>query len=403
MSSKTVRTVAHVFVPFSSPSTTGLWMCRQYHDCAMRLEGKGVKICTMDMTFGPNTYTVLPTPAGFAGASAANYRYMRGLISGTYARSNELSGVDGALTAFDQVPSRANWLTLTLRMQTWLTAKAGRYNVGTGVINSVRGASVTNLKAQIDAYRQFLLDRDTLMANVANQLDLLNWRTRTICAELYDDANNAAFGLYAPHIAVLEEEGILSSGFVRAFRPGHTTIADWDNAGASELGRLNAWPTLQGVARFRINNWRAWHPALADPRKGLFCHSSAALAVHCIVTHRIALQGALSCPIRSIDVYHQRGNAGEITHWWVAINRPDNIALGTAPHGTLTTMADFDRLEMMGGFVIDIWGALWLAQQNNPGTWVGSAAAVAENAVRLAPFITLNGVNTLTHYSRLVF
>lgn len=261
----------------------------------MRSEFVGVRLCNMNITFGPNTYPVLPTPAAFAGASAANYRYMGGLISGSYARSNELSGVDNALTAFDQVPSRANWLTLALRMQTWLTAKAGRYNAGTGVINSVRGASVTNLKAQIDAYAQFLLDRDTLMANVANQLDLLNWRTRTICAELYDDANNAAFGPYAPHIAVLEEEGILSSGFVRAFRPNQTTIADWDNAGAGELARLNAWPVLQGVARFRINNWRAWHPGLVDPRKG----SSAILPRlwQCTASSHIALLCRVRSPV----------------------------------------------------------------------------------------------------------
>ena len=101
----------------------------------------------------------------------------------------------------------------------------------------------------------------------------------------------------------------------------------------------------------------------------------------------------LSAGIKSIDIVQQMPSTpGTMSHWWVFVNRPDSLVLGTTPK-TVTYAGEWKGFDMVGGFVVDIWGALWNEQQRDPVGWCDEAAPSNRNAVRDAPFIDIEDMD----------
>jgi hypothetical protein len=99
--------------------------------------------------------------------------------------------------------------------------------------------------------------------------------------------------------------------------------------------------------------------------------------------------GGLSCTVKSIDVVHQLPKeTGGISHWWVCINKPDEVRLRTRTI-RFERFSDFDILPFVGGFVVDIWGALWISQADAAARWATSADEEPEACVRSTPFVRL--------------
>ncbi len=137
---------------------------------------------------------------------------------------------------------------------------------------------------------------------------------------------------------------------------------------------MNTWPTLPYGTRMKFASEQSRqtgqrvNPATIQVpwnvnihvRKGLFCHSSAAIAAHVIHSNRNALQAGHTCPIRPINVIHQQPNtAGQMTHWWVCVNRPDRLVINESKSIDFSNTMDYAYLPFVGGFVVDIRGALW--------------------------------------------
>src|SRR6185312_15441668 len=129
----------------------------------------------------PNV-NLLTLPANFLTASRAT------ALGGhyTYSRSTELAGIDTALNNFQLHPDGVRLTALTTSINTWLRAKAGRYNAGTGAITSKRAGAVTTLRQELANLTTLHNETATAMARVEQALDALDWRRKCLCAELYD-------------------------------------------------------------------------------------------------------------------------------------------------------------------------------------------------------------------------
>ena len=312
-------------------------------------------------------------------------------------RSRALGAIDTALHALEADPSDAAFVTLRNNMNNWYATKVD----AAGVFHSRRDPAATPVRALINQHHQFLLDRNTLKQRIEQQiLNSFNWKTRVLCAELYvGDAFGPAWApLTQQALEALEWEARLSSGW--AHHPP-AQIDDWSNRGRMEAASLAAWPNLPAGGSGHVLRARmpidlnimpaAWPPWGVFVRKGLFCHSCAALAVHAIYANRAVLQAGLTCQIRSIDVVHQQPAVpGGISHWWVCVNRPVELRL-TARTVRFDTLSDYKYLSLVGGFVVDIWGTLWADQEAAPEQRALSNAATALNCVIARPYPRLLG------------
>lgn len=141
-----------------------------------------------------------------------------------------------------------------------------------------------------------------------------------------------------------------------------------------------------------IDSWPPW-PETKHVRKGRFCHSSAAIGVYKVKEKAAAVSAGLKCRIRSIDVVHQQPDTtGEISHWWVCVNRPDEVRFD----GGINKFERFSHisyLPLLGGFVIDIWGALWKDQEKTAEARFTSSAETAGTCVANGPFILLGALD----------
>ena len=52
-----------------------------------------------------------------------------------------------------------------------------------------------------------------------------------------------------------------------------------------------------------------------------------------------------------------------MTQWWVAVNCPYRLQIGELDV-RFDRSTDFAYLWLTGGFVVDVWGALWNVQQH---------------------------------------
>ena len=305
--------------------------------------------------------------------------------------------LDTALATLEAQPTVHHFDQVRQRHQQWVGVHT---NPVTGVAHSRRANSANRLAAQITAHRGVLAHAATLRQRIETLLAAENWATKCLCAELYVPGPQWNASPAAPYVQLLEEECISSSGWAKV-QPN--SLADFSRHGASDLDTLQQWPNLAFKSRiilqsrYGFQNWPPW--GALSVRKGLFCHSSAAIAAHLIEQNRAALHAGLNCPIRSIDLVHQQPAVpGGISHWWVAVNRPDEVRLGQRVV-RFDSVGDFFILPLVGGFVVDMWGALWVQQGGHEAAWATSNAVCPGAAVRDTPFISL-GDNLATEAVR---
>ena len=370
----------------------------------------------MDVVWGIHAETVLPARGAWIAATRDDdWRHFR---------SWGLRGIDNALGMIETSPSARGLEDLYHRTREWHESKT---NPVTRVFRSRRGLSPTLLKDSVKRLYDRLQDRNMLMYRIRQYLDQLDWKRLIVCAELYEEAAKAARlhgSGWAPlthqHVRNLSWEARISSHWAHGSPPA--AVPWWSDRGREEATRLDAWPALApGIpgmgARSGIDdkrdrpatahvdapdNWPPWHAAgVAVPniRRGLYCHSCAALAAHVIHHNRLALEAGLDdCRIRSIDVVRQPPPHSDRTmsHWWVCVNRPDRIRLSNRTL-TFNTLADFDYLDVIGGFVIDMWGVLWEEQKERPAASAKNPAPINVDAVMDWPLDLLDDTTTTIH------
>jgi len=310
----------------------------------------------MKAKYGAMTLDLLMEPGEWTTQTSASS--LGGLY--VYDRSTLLQAVSTALRNFDQTPTAAHLTQVRAAFTNWLGAKPGRFNQVTGRIKSVRATGAAALNAQLAQLVQLHQERDTAMGRVRTLLDQLNWKTKCLCAELYDP--DVDLGQASPYVDILAEESNFSSGWARLV-PDPAPVRFWDQKGAEEAQGLQQWPQLSTKARTLLTSRHggaAWPPWRAGThvRKGLFCHSAAALAVHAIRQAAAQIEaGCQAWRIRAVDVIHQKPiGTGPMTHWWVGINRPDQVDFSNRTQ-QFQRFSDFSLLPLVGGFVVDIWGA----------------------------------------------
>ena len=348
-------------------------------------------------------------------------------------RSLALRRIDSALGMLETQPSARVVDHLFHDTRAWHASKdsAGRFG-------SRRGSAATDLTQSVKKLYDRLQDRNMLMDRISRHLDdALDWKRRILCAELYVDAANPrsfVASSWAPltleHVKNLAWEARTSSQWA-AIAP--RSVPEWSDRGSSEADSLAAWPNLPAGGSGRAvrsgiqarrdliaagnrhladdnapDNWPPWHVAGAPPpphvRKGLFCHSCAALAAHVICENRLALEAGLDdCRIRSIDIIQQQPEPGGVMHhWWVCVNRPDTLRFSNRTIN-FQTLLEYDFLDLVGGFVIDIWGVLWRDQGQRPAAKAKDPAAASVDAVRARPKESILGDTATKIYARQVF
>ncbi len=328
----------------------------------------------MQLVYGAQVFDIVPTRDEWKSRTAA------GLLK---PRSAALGQIDTALATFDTNPNAASFNALRNNFNVWYNSK-----LTGGAFQSNRGAEPLHVRQMLANHAQLLQDRTQLMQNVENQLLTVNWQSRAIWAEIYDPTNAAAFpGALQTYVGDLEWESRLSSGWAQ--NPP-LQVPEWAQRGQTEAANLATWPNLPGggpgvVLRARMMpdlgiapaNWPRWAPGFA--RKGLFCHSCAAISADAVFSNRAALQAGLHCPIRSVELVHQQpATVGGMSHWWLCVNRPDEIRFANRIVRFNSFQDYFNYLPIAGGFVVDLWGALFQLCQPDDSS---NPAAVAGNCV----------------------
>lgn len=347
----------------------------------------------MQLTFGPGVVrNVIPDAATWAlnTPDAGGHWYTR-----TVNRSVALQGIDRSLATFQATPSLTNFGAIQTAYNTWRLTKLNRH----AQVISRRRAASDNLEGDLARHRSFLDGRNQVKARVELGLSALQWKNRAICAELYSNPNDPGWNPLLPEdILALELEANVTSRWANVIPP---TLAGWHDVGAAERQRLANWPNLTAgvggitirsalLQRLNINaaagQWPPWQGRAAFVRKGLFCHSFAALAAEYLYANRVALEAGTQFRIHSISVIHQQAaDVGGMTHWWVAVNAPTQINLGGGAIRTLNLCNDYAVLDLVGGFVVDIWGSLWIDQLGNEHARATSNAATAGDCVWTVP------------------
>jgi len=312
----------------------------------------------MKVVYGTQTFEITPTKADWKSRTA---------LGKNKSRSDALTRVDNAFDNLESNPTVANFTALQTAFNTWYNSKTA-----TGTFQSERGIEPIHVRQMLNKHQQLLTDRQQLMQDVETALTALNWKTKAIHAEIYDSAKAARFGPLQTYVPHLEWESIINSGWAK--NPP-STVNEWSDAG--RLGILMQ-SRMSGAINIAPNTWPQWAPS-NYARKGLFCHSCAAISANIIYTDRATLQGNLQCPIRSIELVHQQpAQVGQISHWWLCVNRPDEIQLEnrTVRFDTFQDYATY--LPMVGGFVVDLWGAMFIVSSNQQSN-AHSQAALGNN------------------------
>jgi hypothetical protein len=368
----------------------------------------------MLFTYGPGvTRTVaIPAPGAWLASTPANDGHW---YSRTVRRSAPLQRLDAALLAFNGVPGLQNFTNLENAYNAWHGTKVNCF----GNFSSRRAAATNPLEAALITHRQWLNDAATVMARVEAGLGALNWKNNILCAELYRRERDVRWApLQQRDIFAIASEQVLTSGWVHP--PGPPDVAAWSAVGAAERQRLAQWPHLNAGIHDRMRRvtgidpgdptqWPPWQhrlPAAPAPdvpfvRKGLFCHSCAALAVEYLYANRAALVLGTHYTIHSIDVIHQQPAADDPTrtsHWWVCVNGPAQITY--FPGGAVANFPDWQsfvtHLPITGGFVVDIWGSLWADQEPDRFARARNAAATAGPCVIPVPDDFLDNTPTIS-------
>jgi hypothetical protein len=312
--------------------------------------------------------------------------------SRTVNRSPLFQLVDQSLANFEAVPSMASFRAIANAHRAWKNSKPIRH----GDVVSRRRVASNDLEACIARHEIFLNDRDRVMNRVEDGLALLQWKSRAISAELY---RNPRGGGWAPlteqDILALELEAQLSSRWANMVP---ATLEEWSVIGEGESNRLNQWPTLVagpasrmflGALQLQVGvngAWPPWQGVVPFVRKGLFCHSFAALAAEFLFVNRTYLEAGTQFRIHSISVVHQQAaERGGMTHWWVCVNAPSEIDYGRGGPRQLNTFRDYQQLDLVGGFVVDMWGALWDDQLDHEHAKARSNAETAHDCVVVTP------------------
>ncbi len=309
----------------------------------------------MQFVYGQRVEHILPTRAEWKKATSL----------GTFKiRSSAIKHIDRALTNFDNNPCAATLHSLKHQFQTWY-----RNKTTSGTLNSKHADPSFKLEHLIKYYEWLERDRRTLKTEVENRMATTGWKSKATWGEIYQAQHAAAYGQLQPYVEDLEWEARVCSGW--AMNPP-ADINSWSSIGADEVKRLEAWPQLAAgkpglIARMKImgqlgcaaHQWPRFAPL--NVRKGVFCHSSAAIAAHLLHKNRAALNStAHFCRIKSIDIIQQQASrTGSMCHWWVCVNRPDEIRLASRTI-RFTSFQEYERyLPIVGGFVVDMWGAMF--------------------------------------------
>jgi hypothetical protein len=222
-----------------------------------------------------------------------------------------------------------------------------------------------SLRADLERHRLFLDGRDIVKRRVELCLASLSWKEKAICAELYKPQSDSSWApLTENDMLALECEANASSRWANI---PPRSIAGWAEVGAKEADALQKWPEIGLAARTAIQSrelgpWPPWRGRIPFVRKGMFCHSAAAISAEYLFKHRKMLVHGTQFCIHSIAAAHQQAaSAGDITHWYIIVNSPESIE-HDGKSSRLHRCSDYRVLEALGGFVVDIWGALWLDQ-----------------------------------------
>jgi hypothetical protein len=253
-------------------------------------------------------------------------------------------------------------------------------------------AAATTLSAQVKAVRGVIKDCDTLMTRVEQLVQTkVPWPTKCLCAELYT-ANDDPWKKDKDIAGQLEKECRLTSGWAMN---APTDFTQFCEKGEADADLVTKWPQLAVKSKIIFTSQGIeWPPKWSDPwRKGLYCHSSAAIAAWLLDQNRVTLTTGLSLPIKSIDIVQQMpSSTGQMSHWWVYVNRPDPLTLSTGAKA-VATANQWVGFDLVGGFVVDIWGALWHDQSQGATTWATKTDASNQKAVRGAPFIQIQDIS----------
>ena len=249
------------------------------------------------------------------------------------------------------------------------------------------------LNKQVDQLKNVVRDRETLMQRVEKLLrDSTGWPSKCLCAELYT-ANDDPWGANKAIAGVLEKECRLVSGWAMN---APNAFEDFCEKGEADANAVQQWPNLTSKARILLpSQGIAWPPAWGGTawRKGLYCHSSAAIAAWALDANRLDLGQGLGVQIKSIDIVQQMpASKGTMSHWWVFVNRPDDLKLSGGAKA-VTNADQWEGFELAGGFVVDIWGALWSDQREHATEWATNNAASTQKAVQDAPFIPIEDMS----------
>jgi hypothetical protein len=309
--------------------------------------------------------TILSTPAEWTAAVGT-------------AGGPSIDGVRARLQALETTPTIASFLQLDMALKQ-LLSKPGA------------PAAANTLNAQVTALKNTIRDRDTLMQRIEKLLrDEIAWPTKCLCAELYTNTADP-WGTDRAIAGDLEMECRMTSGWAMN---APTDFDGFCEKGEADANCVKQWPNLTKKAQIQFGSrQKAWPPAWTKAwRKGLYCHSSAAIAAWMLHTKRTELATGLGVQIKSIDIVQQMpGTSGTMSHWWVFVNRPDSLRLSTGTKPTATA-AQWNVFELVGGFVVDIWGALWLDQLGHATEWASNEKASEQKAVQDGPFIQIENM-----------
>lgn len=366
----------------------------------------------MLITYGPGvTRNVnLPVPAQWLASTPATEGHW---YSRTVNRSPGLQAIDRSITTFQQIPTLASFQQMEVAYAAWHQSKINCR----GNFSSRRAPASNLLGQQLADHRAWLDDCQRVKRRIERRLlRAIPWKTNTLCAELYTNPQSPAWApLLATEVSALAAESTLTSQWANV---APATVAGWVTAGHNELTRLNLWENLPPMPELVLNNrfniqWPPWrNRAVGQPpfagalvRKGLFCHSYAALAADYIFNHIGALENGTGYRIHSIDLIHQWNQPGQtMQHWWVCVNGPMTIQYGPGVVRDFRSCIDYIRhLPLVGGFVVDIWGALWLDQRLHGPARAISNAATAGDCVWDIPHAGFLGNTRTTKHAREIF
>ncbi len=311
--------------------------------------------------------------------------------------------LESALTDFQTTPSLNSFHKIESCHRAFQAAQPLR------IVKRVAGtaqppSAADSLKDDLARHKAFLTGRDTVKAKVASALAELGWQERAICAELYTQPEQASWApLTENDILALECEASASSKW--AHLPPKS-LSQWAEIGEKEIAALSQWPALGFTARSAIQTrnlgeWPTWQDHAPFARKGLFCHSSAAIAAAHLFENRSQLVSGTQFHIYSIAAAHQQASEpGGITHWYLVVNAPEAIQYDGRTSRPLSLCADYQILDLAGGFVVDIWGALWEDQQPNRYSSAVSDQSTTTGCVFNSPSTALLGNTRVKIWAR---